>query len=89
MAFSGGFKVTTWLGAFGAESPKPVQLWCSSKRYQALARPRPRAKATVKLVDELAAGRFRGRKGALKCSQTYPSTFGAAVAALAVTQSAG
>ena len=89
MAFSGGFKATTWLGAFGAESPKPVQLWCSSKRYQALARPRPRVVARVKLVDKLAAGRFRGRKGALKCSQTYPSAFGAAVAALAATQCAG
>lgn len=89
IAFSGGFKVTTWLGAFGAESPKPVQLWCSSQRFKALARPRPRGVARVELVDKLAAGRFRGRKGALKCSQTYPSAFGAAVAALAVTQCPG
>ena len=82
MEFDNGFKVTTWLGMFGAESPKPLQLWCNNRRFTALSRTRPRSTKTG-LVDRLDKGKFRGRKHALKQSQSYPAEFAAAVAALA------
>ena len=85
LAFIGATRTVTWLGEFGAESPKPLQLLHSSSKYAALARTRPRpSEEKISLVEKLPGGKFRGKPDALKKSQVYPERFAAAVVRIAV-----
>ena len=65
----GAQKHTTWLGAFGGESPKPLQLWCA-RGLSALQRPKPSGLESLCDTNEQ-TGSYSGRRKALKISQTY------------------
>ena len=69
LTFIGASKHTCWLGAFGGESPKPLQL-LSPRDLSQLERGRPPAAAWTKLCT-VKGTVYRGSY-ALKSSQTYP-----------------
>ena len=68
--------VVTYLGAFKAESVKPVKLWSSTPLIAGLKRTRPSAMA--KLVVKKGTS-VTGKKDVLRASQAYPNLFGKAV----------
>jgi len=90
LASIGATKNVIWHGAYGGESPKPLQIW-TARDISSLKRPKPlrpgsslvRNKETV--VDGIKIKTFTGRVKALKRSQAYSLEFGATVAKLAQT----
>ena len=86
--FSCATRTVTWLGAFGAETQKPLQLIHTDSNpisYQQLRRARPESMTeslTVAHPKKLGKKRqqFSGRKIKMKASEAYPYEFGLAVA---------
>ena len=70
-------KTVTWLGQFGAPSPKPLQLWHSHPAFQMLRRPRP---AGLTPLTQRNGTRFTGKRQELAKSQEYTDHFAKAVA---------
>ena len=79
----GAHRTVTYLGAFGGETMKPLQIWHVAKSYGELRRPRP-SKFTpqAQLVKRHGDRSFSGVKGPLKASQAYPPAFAVSVAAI-------
>ena len=99
-AYCDSYRTVTWLSAYGAESPKPLQLWHVDSIYASLKRRRPKkplnslvttAPRKSKSHTPNMKGRrtlsFSGVKGSLKMSQIYPYPFAQAVAKLAWSRS--
>ena len=83
LRFLGARRTGTWLGAFGADSPKPLQLWHIHPAFANLRRKKPTMNSDhVALVMQMGRA-FTGRRNALKQSQAYPSEFGVVVASCA------
>jgi hypothetical protein len=80
LAFLETIKTTTWLGSFGADHPKPLQLWHTNNIFKQLKRPKPQS-CTTRLCTRI-NGKFRGRGNEMKQSQIYPDSFCEAVASL-------
>jgi hypothetical protein len=82
--FTDSHRVTTWLGSFGAETCKPLQLWSPVLSVvDALRRDKPnRSGMTTLCVHRGPPGnrKFDGVKTALKASANYPREFGRTVA---------
>jgi hypothetical protein len=78
-------KTVTWLGQFGAPSPKPLQLWHSHPIFRMLGRPRP---AGLTSLTQRNGTRFTGKPQELAKSQEYTERFAKAVA-LAVQAARG
>ena len=72
--------VVVWLGAFGAESKKPIKVFAPVDWIAKLPRPILGDKKFVTLCTSK-DGKHTGKSAALKNSQHYPQRFGAAVAA--------
>lgn len=72
-------KHTVWHGAYGGESPKPLQLW-SPKDLSVLQRGRPGDRLLTLCVHR--GKRYSGNKEALQRSQAYSHEFGKAVSAV-------
>lgn len=81
LTFCKAIKVTTHLGSFGAETPKPLQIWTTCPKLQCLWRPKPSTLLGA-LVAKGLDGKFTGLKGPLAESGIYPHAFGAEVAEL-------
>ncbi len=80
LRFCGAARTSTWLGAYGGATAKPLQCWHCSPHFASLKRKLPGGfKARFSLVMKRGR-RFTGRKGVMKASQAYTSEFGAAVA---------
>ena len=73
------FKCTTWLGAFGTSSSKPISVWSSSKQVMLLKRKPPRDKESLVIRNN---GSVTGKRKELSESQAYPVEFGESVAAV-------
>jgi hypothetical protein len=79
-------EVATWMGCFGADSPKATILYSSSQWLTALARKRDKSVTFNHGLDIArhytdAAGNSKVQGGAdLKATQAYPPAFGEAVA---------
>ena len=72
-------KITTWLGSFGHETPKPIQLWYSHNNFKQLRRNKPTCASTLCSRN---GSRFTGRGKVMKDSQVYPKAFCEEVARL-------
>ncbi len=83
LSFAGAKKTVTYLGAFGAASPKAVTLMHTSDWVRLLRRPKPQGAFSDCLVRRDAKG-VTGIGTALKASQSYPPEFGRAAAAAKV-----
>jgi hypothetical protein len=86
--FTDSQKTITWLIAFGASSPKPLQLWHINCAFKRLRRAKPKGLGHESLVKVGVKGSrktYSGRPKALKQSQAYPNAFGAEVAAVTAT----
>ena len=68
-----------WLGAYGAESKKPVKMFSAAPWIAKLAKPLPAGKTFTKLCTTK-DGKATGKARELKDSQHYPEAFGAKVA---------
>ena len=81
-------KTSLSLGAYGAESMKPLQLWHRSPCYKQLrkslpfSRVRPLVRLAKPFIDKKGKKRFTGNRQALKRSQEYPRPFCVRAAAL-------
>ena len=77
-------RTTTWLGAFGSPSPKPIQVWHCNEKFVALKQRRPDSvKMSVRLCTEHkreGKRKYSGNKKLLRDSAAYPRDFGRAVA---------
>ena len=84
LQFTSAIRSTTWHGAFGGESAKPLQMWHIDERYGRLMRPRPRnLKAlTTRAVRPDGRVAYSGKSKLMKASQTYTVHFGRAVASI-------
>jgi hypothetical protein len=84
IAFTESSRTITWLGAFGADTPKGVQLVHTDASFGLLRMPKPTGKE--QLCDTIVTpdGRkaYSGRKLELKESQCYPFQFAKQVAVL-------
>ena len=77
------YKTLTYLGSYGASSPKPILLWSSSEKVHDLSRKRPEKGTLEQLTTRDAFGTsVTGKKDQLHESQAYPTAFGKAVASL-------
>ena len=81
LSFCKAIKVHTYLGSFGAETPKPLQVWTTCPELRTLCRPKP-SNLPGTLVSKGPDGQFTGLKGPLQESGIYPRAFGAEVADL-------
>ena len=81
LQFTRSLRVVTWLGACGASSPKPLQLWSTDAAATQLKRKKPANVSLCSLVVRQNR-KFTGKKNALKTSAAYPRQFGHAVALL-------
>ena len=71
------YRAVTYLGCFGGESIKPLQVWSSLKGCMALQRRKPKERK-----GNLATAqneRVRRNRLASKCNQSYSDDFGIAV----------
>lgn len=76
-------RTTTWLGAYGGDTPKPLQLYHSEPAFASLKRRLPqKARPRKRLVKKLAGGKFRGIAARLKKSQEYTLEFCRTVATI-------
>ena len=71
-----------WLVAFGAESTKPLCIWCSSPLVHGLKRAKP-STSTKSLCTKTKTG-VTGNKDDLVASAAYPPGFGKAVGTIMV-----
>lgn len=69
---TGGTRATTWLGAFGAASPKNIQLLSNSSAVTRLKEPKPRFPLKPLAVES--GGGFSANIG-MAGSENYPSNF--------------
>lgn len=81
LEFCQSAKVLTYLGAFGHETVKPLQLWSSSSAFSSLNRPKPQG-LEGSLVTRSDDGSYTGIKDALVASGVYPRAFAAEVASI-------
>ena len=81
LTFCNAIKVNTHLGSFGADTPKPLQIWTTCRELQHLWRPKP-SNLPGALVSKGPNGAFTGLKEQLVASGIYPRAFGAEVADL-------
>ena len=81
LTFCNAIKVNTHLGSFGAETPKPLQIWTTCLELQDLWRPKP-GNLPGTLVSKGPNGAFTGLKEPLQASGIYTRAFGAEVADL-------
>ena len=83
LTFIGACKISTFHGAFGAETLKPLQILSTSRRISLLVRPKPpcfqQNNDSEGLVSRSEDGQFTGRKENLVQSQAYTAVFGRAV----------
>ena len=73
LKFTRSMCTVTWLGRFGGESPKPLQLWHVCPAYATLRRTRPKGCFGSLTVKQ--GRRYSGKSEALKASQAYPVAF--------------
>ena len=81
LSLTGAARVSTWLGAFDAPSPKPIKLFTTSGWVHRLKRSKPKfgpGEASSLVVRR--GHQITGVKQKLKASQTYPKAFGQAAA---------
>jgi len=72
------YKARTFLGSYGADTAKPIDVWCTSPKVRKLQRKmRSHSKKLFKVNKN---GGVDGIHDALKASQAYPRAFGIAVA---------
>ena len=71
--------VVVWLGAYGAESKKPIKIFAPVTWIENLKKKIPQKQQFVKLCTSK-DGKHTGKSAALKNSQHYPQPFGAQVA---------
>ena len=77
LSFVRANKITTYLGAFGGPTQKPLQIWCTRGAYSQLIRQKPDAcDSQVSLVTRNDDGSFTGNKDLLVESGAYTSEFG-------------
>lgn len=79
LAFIQANKYVTYIGAFGGETTKPLQIWSSHSFLRSIVRSRPESTGLC-LATRDGHGRFTGVKGLLQDSSAYTCQFGAAVA---------
>ena len=84
LTFIDACKISTFHGAFGAETLKPLQILSTSRRISLLVRPKPpcfqqQGNDSEGLVSRSENGQFTGRKENLFQSQAYTPVFGRAV----------
>lgn len=72
--------VVTWLGAFGAPSPKPLALRGSPAWLGAVIRRRPSKGVCPIRLCRRKGKKVTGNRQALSASQAYPLDFGIAIA---------
>ena len=78
--------VVTWLGAFGADTPKPIKLWFSpGAEWVKQLRCSKRPTMTLRIARNV-KGKITGIKKMCTRSSAYPIAFGKTVAALYVSQ---
>jgi len=70
----------TWLGSYGASSPKPLAFWGTPEWLSDLYRQRPKKGQCQELLAVRKGGKVSGRRKSLAASQCYPQAFGRAVA---------
>ena len=68
------------LGAYGAESAKPIYIYTNDPCAHRLTKKTPKGTEFVQLCSKSENGSVTGIKGVLKASQAYPEDFGKAVA---------
>jgi len=73
------FSTITWLGAFGAETSKPINVWSTCAAVKSLKKSIPRG---LKRLCTKKQGRTYGKTDDLTESSAYPEKFGRAVANL-------
>ena len=78
LAWSKSQKCVTYMGAYGAKTCKPVQLW-SNHCLSMLERAKPQNMGET-LATREANGGYTGNGQALQESEKYPELFGLAVA---------
>ena len=67
----------TYLGAFGAKTPKPIDIMSNCSDVHKLRRPPPQG--LDRLCSKDSKGGVNGKKSMMSSSQSYPSGFGRAV----------
>ena len=77
--------VVTWLGAFGADTPKPIKLWFSPGAEWVKQLRCKRPTCTLRIARNV-KGKITGIKKMCTLSSAYPIEFGKKVAALYVSQ---
>ena len=95
LEFTGASCTNTWLGAFGAPTPKPLQLWHPQENiFHRLKRRKPlnKLESLVTTMPRTSASTrkdmaFTGRKVAMKNSQVYPPRFALDTAKLTLLNS--
>jgi hypothetical protein len=73
------YTIRTWLGAFSASTPKPIDVLSTDKEIETLRRPEPK---DLQLLCKPCKTGLRGKKKAMTESQAYPLEFGRHVAKL-------
>ena len=68
----------TYLGAFGAKTPKPIDIMSNCSDVHKLKRPPPQG--LDRLCSKDSKGGVNGKKSMMSSSQSYPHGFGRAVA---------
>lgn len=81
LRYTSCMRTVTWLGAFGGDTPKPLQLMHTHSHYRWLRTGRPEMQGR-RLATRLPGNRYRGNVDALRASSGYPLRFGQAVASL-------
>ena len=78
-------KCRVTLGAYGAESAKPMYIYTNDPCAYRLQKKIPKGAEFVQLCTKSENGSVTGIKGVLKASQAYPEDFGKAVASATVS----
>ena len=81
LAFTAARMVTTYHGAYGGETVKPLQVWTLAEAFDSLRRPKPSQSRESALATRDYGGGFTGIGPRLKASQAYTRCFGDAVMA--------
>ncbi len=77
LQYCGATRTVTWLGKFGASTPKPLQLFHGHPGFGQLKRSRPTSE--METLTTRRGQQFTGKRIALQESQEYPPEFGMAV----------
>lgn len=79
LEFFGASRFSTYLGAFGASSLKPLSIYSNSSWFEALHCAKPTGMASEAELVVRSGSQFTGCKEELHQSQVYPVLFGRAV----------